>query len=199
MPSGYRFWPVCGRIPHAGVFTNLKRHRHLMISRIAALLLAIFLVSCSFTVSSLPALDGREPAPDFRLPTPDGLPLALHDFRGKVVFVNFWGTYCPPCVEEMPALQTTYEALAAEDFVILGVNVEEKPEAVKAWMQEHGLTFPTVISDDATINPLFALHRMPTTWFVDANGILRGRMEGPLKADVALRIARLLLDERNSD
>ena len=111
-------------------------------------------------------------------PTPNGDELDLKDFRGQVVLVNFWGTYCPPCVAEMPDLQALQNSLADEPFTILSVNVEESPETVTAWAASHDLTFPIVISDDGTINPTLALHRMPTTWFIDADGISRGKMEG---------------------
>ena len=157
--------------------------------------LVLILAGCLSFPVPLPALDGAQPAPDITLPTPDGQLVSLSDFHGQVLFVNFWGTYCPPCVEEMPDLQATYETLADEPFTILSVNVEEKPAKVTAWMQEHNITLPVVISDDATVNPIFQLHRMPTTWFIDANGRLRGRIEGQMDAQTAQRIARVLLGE----
>jgi len=153
------------------------------------------IAACTSFAAPLPSLDGTEPAPNLSLPTPDGQQLRLSDFRGQVVFVNFWGTYCPPCVAEMPDLQRTYEALADEPFVILGVNAEEKPDKVKTFLLQQGITFPIVISEDATVNPVMALKHMPTTWFVDANGILRGRIEGQMDAGMAMRIARTLLAE----
>ncbi len=157
---------------------------------ISLLLFALVILACSPIPVPLPALDGTAPAPELRLPTPNGDELDLKDFRGQVVFVNFWGTYCPPCVAEMPDLQALQESLADEPFTILSVNVEESPETVTAWAAAHDLTFPIVISDDGTINPTLALHRMPTTWFIDADGILRGKMEGQISAATARRIAR---------
>ena len=163
--------------------------------RLRFLVLIALLSACASYAVPLPALDGAEPAPNLTLPTPNGGTLALSDLRGKVVFVNFWGTYCPPCVEEMPALQATYDALANQGLVVLGVNVEEKPDKVAAWTQQHGITFPIALSDDGTINPVLGLRRMPTTWFVDANGILRGKMIGQMDARTARRVASLLLAE----
>jgi len=161
-------------------------------SLFSLLLLILLLSACRFTVP-LPDLNGAEPAPDLTLPTPAGDLLSLADLRGQVVFVNFWGTYCPPCVEEMPDLQAAQEALAGQPFLILGVNVEESPETVIAWTRQHGITFPQVISDDGTINPTLNLRVMPTTWFIDADGILRGRIEGQMDAKTAEQIARILL------
>jgi peroxiredoxin len=157
--------------------------------------LTALLAACASYAVPLPALDGAKPAPDLTLPTPDGGTLALSDLRGKVVFVNFWGTYCPPCVDEMPALQTVYDQLSDQGLVVVGVNVEEKPDKVSAWARQHGITFPIALSDDGTINPVLALRRMPTTWFVDANGILRGNMVGQMDVRTARRVADLLLAE----
>ncbi len=165
------------------------------IRRLFIFVLAVFLSACASYAVPLPALDGAEPAPNLTLPTPEGGTLALSDLRGKVVFVNFWGTYCPPCVDEMPALQATYDALGDQGLVVVGVNVEEKPDKVAAWTQQHGITFPIALSDDGTINPVLGLRQMPTTWFVDANGILRGKMIGQMDGRTARRVATLLLAE----
>ena len=158
-------------------------------------LLGLLLAGCGSFSTPLPALDGTEPVPDITLPTPDGEMISLSDYQGQVVFLNFWGTYCPPCVDELPDLQAVYEELQSEDFVIIGLNAEEKPEKVKAFVEENGITFPIIISDDATINPVYQLKHMPTTWFIDKNGILRGKIEGQMSKDMALKIANKLLEE----
>lgn len=163
---------------------------------IPLLLIAILaLAACGSVATPLPALDGTEPVPDITLPTPDGEMLSLSDYRGQVVFLNFWGTYCPPCVAELPELQEVYDELKDDGFVIIGLNAEEKPEKVKAFVEENGITFPIIISDDATINPVYQLKHMPTTWFIDKNGILRGKIEGQMSKDMALKIAHKLLEE----
>ncbi len=159
------------------------------------ILTALLLAACGGVTAPLPDLSGTEPAPDITLPTPDGEMISLSDYRGQVVFLNFWGTYCPPCVAELPDIQKVYEELESEDFVVIGLNVEEKPEKVKAFVEENGLTFPIIISPDATVNPLYQLKRMPTTWFIDRNGILRGKIEGQMSKSMALKIARKLLEE----
>ncbi len=159
------------------------------------LVLAVLLAACASFAVPLPALDGAQQAPDLTLPTPEGGTFKLSDLRGKVVFVNFWGTYCPPCVDEMPALQSVYQEMAGDGLVVVGVNVEEKPAKVAAWTQEHGITFPIALSDDGTVNPVLALRHMPTTWFVDANGVLRGKMIGQMDARIARRVAERLLAE----
>ena len=159
------------------------------------LMLSLTLAACGSFSTPLPPLDGAEPVPDITLPTPDGDMISLSDYPRQVVFVNFWGTYCPPCVAELPELQEVYDELQDDGFVIIGLNAEEKPEKVKAFVQENGITFPIIISDDATVNPVYQLKHMPTTWFIDKNGILRGKIEGQMSKDMALKIAHKLLDE----
>jgi len=170
--------------------------RRILFSLLLLFPILIFgLAACGSFSTPLPALDGTEPVPDITLPTPDGEMLSLSDYRGQVVFLNFWGTYCPPCVAELPELQEVYDELKDEGFVIIGLNAEEKPEKVKAFVEENGITFPIIISDDATINPVYQLKHMPTTWFIDQNGILRGKIEGQMSKDMALKIAHKLLEE----
>ena len=160
------------------------------------LFMAVWLLaSCGSFSAPLPPLDGVEPVPDISLPTPDGALISLRGYPGQVVFVNFWGTYCPPCVAELPELQEVYDELSDQGFVLIGLNAEEKPEKVRAFVQENHLTFPIIISDDATVNPIFQLKHMPSTWFIDKNGILRGKIEGQMSKAMALKIARELLAE----
>lgn len=150
---------------------------------------AMLLASCA--QGAQPSM-GR-PAPDIALPSLDGTTIRLADLRGQVVLVNFWGTYCPPCTEEMPALQRLYERYANEGFVVLAIDVEEPPEVVEAFRERHGITFPIALSDDASINPAYRLHALPTSWLVDRQGIVRAIWIGPLDPDrVEGEIARWL-------
>ena len=163
---------------------------------LSLLVLIAILGGCGSFSTPLPALDGTTPVPDITLPTPDGETLSLSDYRGQVIFLNFWGTYCPPCVAEMPELQAVYQELEGQDFVLIGLNAEEKPETVQAFIEKNGITFPIIISDDATINPQYQLKHMPTTWFIDKNGILRGKIVGQMSKEMALKIAHILLEEQ---
>ncbi len=168
---------------------------HTTMHRLLLVLTLIVCVACSSATIPLPDLNGTAPAPEISLPTPAGGTLSLSELQGKVVFVNFWGTYCPPCLDEMPDLQATYEAFAGDRFTVLAVNIEEHPDTVSSYLAENDISFPVVISDDGSINPDFAIRVLPTTWFVDAKGILRGRIEGQISATTAKSIAAQLLAE----
>jgi cytochrome c biogenesis protein CcmG, thiol:disulfide interchange protein DsbE len=122
-------------------------------------------------------------APDFKLITINGENLALSQLRGKVVLVNFWATWCPPCKEEMPLLQ----ALAnqhASDTVVLGVNYDEEAMAVQGFVTENHLTFPVLLDPGGKIPDLYRVRAYPSTFFIDAAGKVGAYHIGLLSEDL---------------
>jgi peroxiredoxin len=119
-------------------------------------------------------------APPLRLPTLDGAVVDLASFRGKVVVVNFWATWCPPCVEEMPSLEKLHRALGPEGLVVLGVSVDEDEAALRAFAQKVGVTFPT-LRDPGGRGPTAAYRTTgyPETFVVDPQGVLLDKYIGP--------------------
>lgn len=111
-------------------------------------------------------------APDFELASIEGGDVKLSDFRGEVVLVNFWATWCGPCRVEMPALQSRFEAYDG-DLVILAVDNDEPLERVSAFVDELGLTFTVLLDLGANIQELFLIRGYPTSIFVDADGIIQ--------------------------
>jgi peroxiredoxin len=127
-------------------------------------------------------------APDFTLTTLDGTPLRLDDLRGKVVLLNFWATWCPPCKAEMPdlnALQQEYGE--ARDFVVVGVNVEEDTAEVKSFVDRQQLTFPIVFDSDGRVTTqLFGVRPLPTTFIIDRDGFIRDAWNGQIAPEAML-------------
>jgi cytochrome c biogenesis protein CcmG, thiol:disulfide interchange protein DsbE len=127
-------------------------------------------------------------APDFALEGLDGKTLRLADLRGKVVLLNFWATWCPPCKAEMPdlnALQREYGA--AQDFVVVGVNVEEDAATVKPFVEKNGLSFPIVLDRDSRITTqLFGVRPLPTTFIIDREGYIRDAWNGQISREAML-------------
>ena len=125
-----------------------------------------------------------EPVPDFVLATVDGEAVRLSDFRGKTLVLNFWATWCPPCRAEMPDFQALFEEReGAGDLVILAVDKidEDSPGAVRNFIDEFGLTFPVVLdTDGADVTQRFDVRGLPATFFIDRDGVLRGRNFGPV-------------------
>lgn len=125
-------------------------------------------------------------APDFQLDDLDGNPYSLSELRGKVVFVNFWATWCPPCRVEMPHMQQVYEEHGG-DVVILGVNMtpsESSQETVRSFIQDQSLSFPIVLDEEGQVKDRYRVISYPTTYVLDQDGIIRQIYRGPVNTEM---------------
>ncbi len=120
------------------------------------------------------------PAPEATFQTADGQRLALADFRGKVAVVNFWATWCAPCVEEMPALDRLHASLSPERIEVVAISVDRGgARQVAPFFAAHGLRhLPVYLDPTGASMRAFAVRGLPTTVVVDADGYERGRLEG---------------------
>jgi peroxiredoxin len=121
--------------------------------------------------------------PAFTLSDLNGKSHSLLDHQGQVVLINFWTTWCPPCREEMPALQQTYERYKDSGFVVLGVNwtAADEPDLVGPYVEELGLTFPILLDEDSAVSEgQYNLLGLPTSVFVGRDGIIREIIIGAL-------------------
>jgi peroxiredoxin len=127
------------------------------------------------------AVEVGRPAPDFTSTGPDGRPVGLAGYRGKVVLLNIWATWCPPCVDEMPSLEKLYREFKGESFALLAVSIDsEGIAAVAPFMTKHGLTFPALIDSQALIQTTYEITGVPETFIIDKKGILVRKIIGPL-------------------
>jgi peroxiredoxin len=121
------------------------------------------------------------PAPDFTFPGIDGKMVSLSDYRGKVVLVNIWATWCPPCVHEMPSMEKLYQKLRGEDFEILAVSIDSLGvKAVAPFMKKYKLTFPALIDSAGTIRIDYRTTGVPESFIINKDGILVKKFIGPL-------------------
>ena len=129
------------------------------------------------------AVEVGQPAPDFTLETLGGELVSLSDYRGQVVVLNFWATWCAPCRAEMPEFQALWEEHeAAGDLVVLAVDFQEGAAQVNGFVEEFNLTFPVVLDASGEVVDEYGLFGLPGTFFIDANGVLQSRVLGPLDA-----------------
>jgi copper(I)-binding protein len=138
-----------------------------------------------------------EVAPDIRFTTLDGESRQLSDYRGQVVLVNFWATWCPPCRVEMPGFQKAHEELGPEGFTLLGLSVDVGGhDGVRQFLAERGITYPVAVVGEAQKQAFGGTPLLPTSILIDREGRIRHRVEG-FFAPPALRVAvrRLLADE----
>jgi peroxiredoxin len=137
--------------------------------------LLIVLVGCQATASSTtppdePTVKPRPPAPDFALENLSGETLRLSDDRGQMVLVNFWASWCPPCQDEIPALEAYYQAHQDEDVVILGVTVKDSERSLTEFLEEYEVSFPVLLDRDAKVAGTYNVTGLPTSVLVDREG-----------------------------
>ncbi|MCP4141122.1 MAG: TlpA family protein disulfide reductase [Chloroflexi bacterium] len=152
--------------------------------------------SGSSTAGLIPAPQKGFLAPDFTLETLEGESLQLSDLRGKVVLLNFWATWCPPCRAEMPAFQDAYSDYKDKDFVIVAVNatLQDSPNDIRGFVDEFGLGFPVLLDTKGKANRLYQVQSLPTSFFIDKEGIISEVVVGGpiVEALIRARIEELL-------
>jgi thiol-disulfide isomerase/thioredoxin len=119
-----------------------------------------------------------KPASDFTLKTPDGKTFKLSEHRGKVVFVNFWATWCPPCLEEMPAMERLYQQ-HRERLVMVAVSVDADPNVVPPYLKQHRYTFTIGLDSKMQVSNAYSVRALPSSFLVDGEGRLAALAFGP--------------------
>jgi peroxiredoxin len=118
-------------------------------------------------------------AEEFTLPTPGGGTFKLSEHRGKVVMVNFWATWCPPCLEEMPAMERLYRQHKDAGFTLVAVSVDADPKKVTPFVTEHKLTFPIGLDPKMGLANGYAVRALPSSFIVGRDGNLEALAIGP--------------------
>ncbi|MBI2152431.1 MAG: TlpA family protein disulfide reductase [Candidatus Rokubacteria bacterium] len=119
-------------------------------------------------------------AKEFSVPALDGKTLRLADYKGQVLFLNFWATWCPPCKEEMPAMERLYQRYKGQGFAVLAVSVDaEGAPVVTPFVKEHKLTFPIGLDPKMALAERYGVRALPTSFLVDRKGTLVALALGP--------------------
>ena len=148
------------------------------------------------TAGQIPAPQVGFLAPDFTLRTPGGKPIRLSDLHGKVILVNIWATWCPPCRAEMPAMERTYNTYKDQGFVVLAVDstIQDALPNVSSFIDEYKLTFPVLLDESGEVTRLYRVQSLPTSFFIGADGIIREVVIGGPMSEALLqsRVEELL-------
>jgi DsbE subfamily thiol:disulfide oxidoreductase len=155
----------------------------------------------SVDYSAIPKLEevkDHPVAPDFTLAGPDGRKISLKDFRGKLVILNFWASWCGPCRSEMPTMVKLHHEFRGKDFEIVAVNVKDKREDALAFMKSMKVTFPVMMDPEGEAGLLYGAFGMPITYLIDAKGVVLARLLGDADwyTPKTRELIRALLDKK---
>jgi thiol-disulfide isomerase/thioredoxin len=142
--------------------------RH-MKNRIAALIATALIVA----VPASGASDARGPAPQFSLGARGGSTVSLAQYKGQVVMLNFWASWCGPCRQEMPLLENIYKKYNKMGFTLIGVNVEPDSHAADEWLKQTPVSFPVLYDKNSEVSKLYDVSGMPSTVIIDRKGNMR--------------------------
>jgi peroxiredoxin len=150
------------------------------ITLVFLLLFVVALPACSRKEAPKAPLEGKI-APDFALPDLAGRTTRLADQRGKVVLVNFWATWCPPCREEVPSMAKLNRLMAGKPFQMLAVSIDQGgKEAVEAFFKEAGTELPVLLDADGATGKLYGLTGVPETFVLDKKGVILKKVIGAM-------------------
>ena len=155
-------------------------------SKLVIVLVSIAILALVFGVvwmqsSKYEPLTVGKVAPDFKLPDLNEKDIRLSDFRGKVVFLNFWATWCKPCREEMPSMEILYKNFEKDGLVILAISIDRvtTKKDIPPFVKALNLTFPILIDSWGQTDKRYKLMGVPETYIIDQQGILREKVIGP--------------------
>lgn len=132
-----------------------------------------------------------KPAPQFKLVDTKGKTWDLAELKGRVVFLNFWATWCPPCREEMPSMQRLFASMPSDRFIMLAVLSNDDPAIADSLAAKIGATFPILIDPGSKTAQAYGLTGVPETFIIDKNGVLREKFMGAVPWDAPKAVQML--------
>jgi len=144
----------------------------------------LLIIGC--TAGSEPTATVGKAAPDFELQNLDGQSISLSDLKGKPVLVNFWATWCTPCVSEMPYIQEIHEDWSDRGLMVLAINMGESSSKVEQFLQKHNLSLPVLLDTKQVVARRYGIRAIPTTFFIDKDGIVRNKVIGAFPSKEAI-------------
>lgn len=156
----------------------------------------LVVLACMLSLQTF-AVSVKDSAPDFTLKSLEGTNLRLEEYRGQVVLINFWASWCGPCRQEMPLLERIHQRYQDTGFAVLGVNVEGEASAARKITDKTKVTFPVLIDAGQKVSEEYEVEAMPSTVVVDRDGVVRYIHRGYKPGDEAkyLQVVKQLIRE----
>ncbi len=178
-------------IKEEGIMAQSKQQRLWIRTAILVVLIAAvaYTLYANFTKEERGQLKAGDKAPDFSLVDMNGNKHRLSEYKGKGVFLNFWGTWCDPCKREMPFMDNQYKKFKDQGVEVLAVNVGESQFLINNFIKRYGLTFPVVVDKNKDVQTAYGIDPLPTTFLINPKGeivdIIKGTMtEEDVKKDM---------------
>ncbi|MEI6833952.1 MAG: redoxin domain-containing protein [bacterium] len=181
---------------------NKKKHRHLIVSAIlflvAAGIFGILLKGLTLNPTVLKSSQLGKVAADFEVEVLEGsswLPkvtdgkVSLRDLRGKTVVLNFWASWCVSCRQEARELETYWQRSREQNVIVLGIAIQDTPEAAKDFAKTHGKTYPIGIDSTGKTSIDYGVSGVPETFVIDSNGVIQHKETGPVTAELLERVS----------
>ena len=173
-----------------------SRQRLILAATLPLLLLGLWGAMLVARAQPAAGIQVGDRAPAFALADLDGQPLRLSDLHGRPVIVNFWASWCGPCVEEFPMLARALDAHRADGLVVVGIVVQDNSEAARAFMQRMSAAWPAAMDPGEETAQRFGIYAPPESFFIDRNGTVVARQIGQLTvADLNRQLALILGEE----
>jgi peroxiredoxin len=140
----------------------------------------------------------RHQAPDFVIENLSGGDTGLADYKGKIVLLNFWATWCMPCRAEMPGMETLWHKYKDQGFVIVAISIDEgSKKRVEKFIEIFDLSFPVLLDPESKVNDLYKVSSMPTSFLIDRNGKIISRIVGSddWESEIAIKLVEGLLSQ----
>ncbi|MCL2209382.1 MAG: TlpA family protein disulfide reductase [Treponema sp.] len=133
--------------------------------------------------ANIKAVEPRKEPRDFTLEILDDENTSLSSHKGKLVLLNFWATWCPPCVREMPSMNNLYNQYKNKGFEILAVNLREDSNTVRQFIQDNDYSFPVLLDSDGNVGSVYGVEMIPTSYLIDREGKIAGMIIGSIYWD----------------
>jgi DsbE subfamily thiol:disulfide oxidoreductase len=128
--------------------------------------------------------DIGEPAPEFTLTDLNGKMVSLREYKGRYVILNFWATWCPSCVSEMPFLQEIYNKEKDKGITVIGIDYNEDQEKVKKFLSKYGITFTILMDNNLKVSKDYGVVGLPVTFLIDSEGRIKKKFRGELTEEI---------------